>query len=124
MHHGRKARAALDRIIGQRIHAARRKARMSRQRLAAAVGVDCACILAYERGGKHVGARRLCLIARTLQCPVSCFFDADGSFSRRRTSTRDRDNSSKHVHMRSLALTRAYYRVSAYRLGTTIRSRI
>lgn len=73
---------AVDIHVGKRIRHRRWAIGMTQQQLAQAVGIKFQQVQKYETGANRVSASRLWDIARTLDVPVSLFFEgleaADG----------------------------------------------
>ena len=67
-------RAGIDRHVGSQIQLRRALLRMSREQLAAQVGVTAAEMEAYEAGQRRVPADLLVDIAETMAAPISYFF--------------------------------------------------
>lgn len=65
----------IDTIIGMRIHELRISMGLSRQQLAAKIGVTHQQLQKYEKGTNRISAGRLVAIAQALNKPVSFFFD-------------------------------------------------
>ncbi len=65
----------VDVAVGQRIRALRSAQGLTQTELAQSIGVTFQQIQKYESGANRVSASRLFDLARTLQVPVSHFFD-------------------------------------------------
>lgn len=65
----------VDTVIGERIHELRISMGLSRQQLAAMIGVTHQQLQKYEKGTNRISAGRLAAIAKSLKKPVSFFFD-------------------------------------------------
>jgi transcriptional regulator with XRE-family HTH domain len=65
----------VDATIGERIHERRLTIGLSRQQLAAKIGVTHQQLQKYEKGTNRIAAGRLAMIAIALKKPVSYFFD-------------------------------------------------
>lgn len=65
----------VDSCVGQRIRSRRQELRMSQEQLAALLGITFQQIQKYEKGINRVSASRLWDISRTLDVPVSYFFE-------------------------------------------------
>ena len=65
----------IDLHVGARIRMRRRLLGVSQERLAEALGLTFQQVQKYERGANRVSASKLYEIARTLQTPVTYFFD-------------------------------------------------
>ena len=65
----------IDVHVGQRLRQRRVLLGLSQEKLADAAGVSFQMIQKYEKGSCRVGASRLMVIARALDCPVAFFFD-------------------------------------------------
>ena len=64
----------VDTIIGERIHELRIARGLSRQQIAAKVGVTHQQFQKYEKGTNRISAGRLASIAKALKKPVAYFF--------------------------------------------------
>ena len=67
-----------DAELGRRIRLRRVELGISQSELAEKLGVSFQQVQKYEKGMNRVGAARLQLVARTLDVPVTFFFDGDG----------------------------------------------
>ena len=65
----------VDEHVGRQIRARRRVLGMSQEDLANTLGLTFQQVQKYERGTNRVSASKLFAVARTLQCPVSFFFE-------------------------------------------------
>lgn len=65
----------IDLHVGARIRMRRRLLGVSQEKLAEALGLTFQQVQKYERGANRVSASKLYEIARTLQTPVTYFFD-------------------------------------------------
>lgn len=65
----------VDSNIGMKIHELRISMGLSRQQLAAKIGVTHQQLQKYEKGTNRISAGRLSMIAKALNKPVSFFFD-------------------------------------------------
>ncbi len=65
----------VDTVIGERIHELRISMGLSRQQLAAKIGVTHQQLQKYEKGTNRISAGRLAAISASLKKPVSFFFD-------------------------------------------------
>jgi transcriptional regulator with XRE-family HTH domain len=65
----------IDTLIGMKIHELRISMGLSRQQLAAKIGVTHQQLQKYEKGTNRISAGRLAAIAGALNKPVSFFFD-------------------------------------------------
>jgi transcriptional regulator with XRE-family HTH domain len=68
-----------DRCVGQRIKMLRKSKGISQTALGRALGVTFQQIQKYENGVNRVGASRLSEVGRTLEVPVSTFFEEGGA---------------------------------------------
>ena len=66
---------AVDLHVGMRIRQRRRALGLSQERLADTLGLTFQQVQKYERGANRVSASKLYEIARTLQTPMTFFFD-------------------------------------------------
>jgi len=66
---------AVDLHVGGRVRMRRKMLNMSQEHLADALGLTFQQVQKYERGANRVSASKLYEIAKTLQVPVSFFFD-------------------------------------------------
>jgi transcriptional regulator with XRE-family HTH domain len=71
----RRNPSPLDRIVGQRLRAARQLRKLSQERLGEMLGVSFQQIQKYEKGTNRIGASRLHQIARVLGVPIEFFYD-------------------------------------------------
>lgn len=69
---------AIDQHVGARIRLRRCELEISQSGLGEALGVTFQQVQKYERGTNRVGASRLFFLAKTLEVPVSYFFDGLG----------------------------------------------
>ena len=67
--------ADVDAIVGERIRRRRILTGLTQDQLGDALGVSYQQIQKYERGANRISASKLYDIAKTLQVPVSFFFD-------------------------------------------------
>ena len=75
-----KSTTEVDQQVGARIRARRMALRISQSTLAEAVGITFQQIQKYEKGTNRIGSSRLTQLAKTLDVPVSYFFEGlDGS---------------------------------------------
>ena len=65
----------VDMHVGGRVRMRRKLLGVSQEQLAGALGLTFQQVQKYERGANRVSASKLYEIARTLQVPVSFFFD-------------------------------------------------
>jgi transcriptional regulator with XRE-family HTH domain len=65
----------IDMFVGRRVRAMRKERRISQTELGRRIGVSFQQVQKYERGANRVSASKLYEIAKTLQVPVSFFFD-------------------------------------------------
>jgi transcriptional regulator with XRE-family HTH domain len=65
----------IDTLIGMKIHELRISMGLSRQQLAAKIGVTHQQLQKYEKGTNRISAGRLAAISHALNKPVSFFFD-------------------------------------------------
>ncbi len=65
----------VDLHVGGRVRMRRKMLDMSQDQLADAIGLTFQQVQKYERGANRISASKLYEIARTLQVPVSFFFD-------------------------------------------------
>jgi transcriptional regulator with XRE-family HTH domain len=70
-----KSPSPTDVHVGKRVCMRRKMLSMSQTDLGDALGVTFQQVQKYEKGTNRIGASRLQLIARTLQVPISFFFD-------------------------------------------------
>lgn len=70
-----KSATEVDKQVGARIRARREAMKVSQEKLGEALGITFQQIQKYEKGTNRVGASRLAQIAKTLDVPVSYFFD-------------------------------------------------
>ena len=66
---------AVDLHVGARVRIRRKMLGLSQERLADAIKLTFQQVQKYERGSNRVSASKLYEIAKTLQVPVSYFFD-------------------------------------------------
>lgn len=72
---GPRAMTLVDTHIAKRVFEARRKAGLSQERLANAVGVRFQQLQKYERGQNRISAGRLYAIASALKVPIVYFYE-------------------------------------------------
>ncbi len=65
----------IDTLIGMKIHELRISMGLSRQQLAAKIGVTHQQLQKYEKGTNRISAGRLAAISQSLNKPVAFFFD-------------------------------------------------
>ena len=65
----------IDRHVGSRVRMRRMLAGISQEKLGDALGLTFQQVQKYEKGTNRIGASRLQQIAKTLQVPVSFFFE-------------------------------------------------
>ena len=70
-----KAPNPVDRHVGSRVRMRRMMMGMSQEKLGDAIGLTFQQVQKYEKGTNRIGASRLQQISRTLQVPVSFFFE-------------------------------------------------
>jgi transcriptional regulator with XRE-family HTH domain len=70
-----KNKDPLDIHVGSRVKMQRMLRKLTQQDLADALGLSFQQVQKYEKGMSRIGAARLQTIARTLQVPVSFFFE-------------------------------------------------
>jgi len=68
----------VDKAIGEKIQELRIAMGLSRQQLAAEVGVTHQQLQKYEKGTNRISAGRLAAISKALKKPISYFFEDDG----------------------------------------------
>lgn len=66
---------SVDANVGQRLRQRRLMLGLSQTKLADASGVTFQMIQKYENGTCRVGASRLIMLAKALDCPITYFFD-------------------------------------------------
>ena len=69
----RRNPSPLDRIVGQRLRAARQLRKLSQERLGEMLGVSFQQIQKYEKGTNRLSATRVHEIAEVLSLPVEVF---------------------------------------------------
>lgn len=94
-----------DKELGKRIRLRRLEMKMSQEELGKQLGVSFQQIQKYERGTNRVGASRLVVIAKTLQCEPAFFYGSADDESKEVQSLLFIDSSF------SLRLLRSYARV-------------
>lgn len=67
----------IDRYVGERIRAERKRRRISQTVLGEAIGVTFQQVQKYERGANRVSASMLTRVAQTLGVPVASLFPPD-----------------------------------------------
>ena len=65
----------IDKIIGRNIRIHRLAKKMSQTELGDQLGVSFQQVQKYECGAHNIPARRLWMLAQTLQVPIAYFFD-------------------------------------------------
>lgn len=68
----------IDRHVGARVRLRRQLLNMSQEKLGDELGVTFQQVQKYERGANRIGAGRLWVLARTLDVPVSFFYEGVG----------------------------------------------
>jgi len=71
----KKAPNPIDKHVGSRVRMRRMMLSMSQEKLGDALGLTFQQVQKYERGANRVSASKLYEIAKTLQVPVSFFFE-------------------------------------------------
>jgi transcriptional regulator with XRE-family HTH domain len=82
---GGKRADATDVAVGQRIRALRKNAKVSQTELANQISVSFQQVQKYENGTNRVGAGRLTHIAKTLDVPITAFFEGLAPLTRGRS---------------------------------------
>ncbi|MDP4005110.1 helix-turn-helix domain-containing protein [Methylobacterium sp. NEAU K] len=70
-----KPATAVDVRIGERISAARIRARLTQRTVAAAIGISTAQLQKYEKGTNRIIAIALSIVAQQTGTPIEYFFD-------------------------------------------------
>lgn len=65
----------IDVFVGQKVKVRRKSMGMTQQDLAQALGLTFQQVQKYERGANRISASKLFMISRTLDQPISHFFD-------------------------------------------------
>ncbi len=69
--------------IGRRVRDARLAKGLNQTELGAALGISFQQVQKYEKGGNRIGSGRLWIISKTLDLPITYFFDGlDGETSK------------------------------------------
>ena len=102
----------VDIHVGMRLRQRRTLLGMSQERLAQAFGVSFQQVQKYERGANRISASRLHLLTKTLDVPITYFFEGlPNSASEAALSAIDEDGSDQMTSRETLELVRAYYRI-------------
>lgn len=75
---GRHRSDPVDRLVGERVRAAREAARLTQVAVGKALGMSFQVVQKYEQGEIRISASRLWQLARLLGRPVGSFFEAKG----------------------------------------------
>jgi transcriptional regulator with XRE-family HTH domain len=70
-----KAPNPIDKHVGSRVRMRRMMMGLSQEKLGGSIGLTFQQVQKYEKGTNRIGASRLQEISRTLQVPVSFFFE-------------------------------------------------
>ena len=102
----------VDVHVGMRLRQRRTLLGMSQERLAQAFGVSFQQVQKYERGANRISASRLHLLTKTLDVPITYFFEGLPSSASESSLTIAEDEGSDQMTSReTLELVRAYYRI-------------
>ena len=102
----------VDVHVGMRLRQRRTLLGMSQERLAQAFGVSFQQVQKYERGANRISASRLHLLTKTLDVPITYFFEGlPSSAGEPALALADEDGSDQMTSRETLELVRAYYRI-------------
>lgn len=101
----------VDVHVGMRLRQRRTLLGMSQEKLAKAFGVSFQQVQKYERGANRISASRLHLLTRTLDVPVSYFFEGLQSDVIAAAAVEDNEEPDQMTSRETLELVRAYYRI-------------
>ena len=102
----------VDVHVGMRLRQRRTLLGMSQEKLAKAFGVSFQQVQKYERGANRISASRLHLLTRTLDVPVSYFFEGLQSDVVPIAEVDDHEEPDQMTSRETLELVRAYYRIN------------
>jgi transcriptional regulator with XRE-family HTH domain len=71
----------VDKQVGARVRMRRMMIGMSQEKLAEALGLSFQQVQKYEKGSNRIAPSRLAVIAKTLDVPVTFFFEGTGAKS-------------------------------------------
>ena len=102
----------VDVHVGLRLRQRRTLLGMSQERLAQAFGVSFQQVQKYERGANRISASRLHLLTKTLDVPITYFFEGlPSNASESALAIAEEDGSDQMTSRETLELVRAYYRI-------------
>ncbi len=101
----------VDVHVGMRLRQRRTLLGMSQEKLAQAFGVSFQQVQKYERGANRISASRLHLLTKTLDVPISYFFEGLPSTVHEPTQA-ETDAADQMTSRETLELVRAYYRIT------------
>jgi transcriptional regulator with XRE-family HTH domain len=102
----------VDVHVGMRLRQRRTLLGMSQEKLAQAFGVSFQQVQKYERGANRISASRLHLLTRTLDVPVSYFFEGLPSTVHDDSAHAEAETADQMTSRETLELVRAYYRIT------------
>ena len=102
----------VDVHVGMRLRQRRTLLGMSQEKLAKAFGVSFQQVQKYERGANRISASRLHLLTKTLDVPVSYFFEGlPNDLAHIATDIDEAEEPDQMTSRETLELVRAYYRI-------------
>ena len=101
----------VDVHVGMRLRQRRTLLGMSQEKLAKAFGVSFQQVQKYERGANRISASRLHLLTRTLDVPVSYFFEGLPNDLAHAAAVEESEEPDQMTSRETLELVRAYYRI-------------
>jgi transcriptional regulator with XRE-family HTH domain len=102
----------VDVHVGMRLRQRRTLLGMSQEKLAQAFGVSFQQVQKYERGANRISASRLHLLTKTLDVPITYFFEGlPNSSGEHAAAAVEEDESDQMTSRETLELVRAYYRI-------------
>jgi transcriptional regulator with XRE-family HTH domain len=110
---GRTRGDQVDLHVAGRIRLRRTRLGISRENLAASIGLTVHQVQSYEQGRSRIAPRRLFDLARALDVPVSYFFDGLAAISAHPPGRRPIGFEPKpRVKRETVVLVRAYWRIA------------
>ncbi|NBC31340.1 MAG: helix-turn-helix domain-containing protein [Alphaproteobacteria bacterium] len=102
----------VDVHVGMRLRQRRTLLGMSQEKLAKAFGVSFQQVQKYERGANRISASRLHLLTKTLDVPVSYFFEGlPNDLAPTAAGVEEAEEPDQMTSRETLELVRAYYRI-------------
>jgi transcriptional regulator with XRE-family HTH domain len=103
----------VDVHVGMRLRQRRTLLGMSQEKLAQAFGVSFQQVQKYERGANRISASRLHLLTKTLDVPITYFFEGlpNAASEPMPAAMPEEDGADQMTSRETLELVRAYYRI-------------